>query len=166
MLPLSIGLASAIRVGNLIGEKNYARANYAANFTTRTSLLLAFFNIFIFLTFGSTLIGFYTNTLEVAEIALGLLVYAAIFQIPDALSFSAIGTLRGHKDTFATMLNLVISFWFFAIPVGVFLAFNEYTGIPNEADGMWIGMIAGLSLSAILNLRRLKQKKNELKKLF
>jgi Na+-driven multidrug efflux pump len=60
----------------------------------------------------------------------------------------------------------VISFWFFAIPVGVFLAFNKYTGIPNEADGMWIGMIAGLSLSAILNLRRLKQKKNELKKLF
>ena len=109
---------------------------------------------------------FYTNTPEVAEIALGLLVYAAIFQIPDALSFSAIGTLRGHKDTFATMLNLVISFWFFAIPVGVFLAFNEYTGIPNEADGMWIGMVAGLSLSAILNLRRLKQKKDELKKLF
>lgn len=166
MLPLSIGLASAIRVGNLIGEKNFARANYAANFTTRTSLLFAFFNIFVFLTFGSTLIGFYTNTPEVAEIALGLLVYAAIFQIPDALSFSAIGTLRGHKDTFATMLNLVISFWFFAIPVGVFLAFNEYTGIPNEADGMWIGMIAGLSLSAILNLRRLKQKKDELKKLF
>jgi Na+-driven multidrug efflux pump len=64
------------------------------------------------------------------------------------------------------MFNLVISFWFFAIPVGVFLAFNGYTGIPNEADGMWIGMIAGLSLSAILNLRRLKQKKNELKKLF
>jgi len=31
---------------------------------------------------------------------------------------------------------------------------------------MWIGMIAGLSLSAILNLRRLKKKKNELKKLF
>ena len=140
--------------------------SYAANFTTRTSLLFAFFNIFVLLAFGSTLIGFYTNTPEVAEIALGLLVYAAIFQIPDALSFSAIGTLRGHKDTFATMLNLVISFWFFAIPVGVFLAFNEYTGIPNEADGMWIGMIAGLSLSAILNLRRLKQKKDELKKLF
>ncbi|GIR03088.1 MAG: hypothetical protein CM15mP12_6190 [Gammaproteobacteria bacterium] len=32
MLPLSLGLASAIRVGNLVGEQNYSQANYASNF--------------------------------------------------------------------------------------------------------------------------------------
>ena len=35
MLPLSLGLASAIRVGNLIGEKNYTQANYATNFSLK-----------------------------------------------------------------------------------------------------------------------------------
>ena len=98
--------------------------------------------------------------------AIGLLTLAAIFQIPDAIGFSAIGSLRGHKDTFATMVNLIISYWFFALPIGVYLAFNNHVGIPNEAEGIWIGMIIGITISAVLNSVRLKYKKNLLKKLY
>ena len=50
MLPLSIGLASAIRVGNLIGEKNFARANNPAIFTTRTSMMYALYKSIVFIT--------------------------------------------------------------------------------------------------------------------
>ena len=32
MLPLSLGLASAIRVGNLIGEKNYSKGKLCSEF--------------------------------------------------------------------------------------------------------------------------------------
>ena len=41
MLPLSLGLASAIRVGNLVGEQNYSQANYASNFSLRSSIFIA-----------------------------------------------------------------------------------------------------------------------------
>ena len=47
MLPLSLGLASAIRVGNLVGEQNYSQANYASNFSLRSSIFIAVINILI-----------------------------------------------------------------------------------------------------------------------
>ena len=166
MLPLSLGLASAIRVGNLIGEKNYSKANYAANFGLRLSVFAAIFNFILIILGGEFLINLYTADLPVISKAIGLLMLAAIFQVPDAIGFSAIGSLRGHKDTFATMVNLVISYWFFALPIGIYLAFSNYAGVPNEAEGIWIGMIIGISISAVLNTLRLKHKKNLLKKLY
>ena len=84
----------------------------------------------------------------------------------DQTSPDAIGSLRGHKDTFATTVNLIISYWFFALPIGIFLAFSNYAGVPNEAEGIWIGMIIGIAISAILNALRLKYKKKLLKKLY
>ena len=165
MLPLSLGLASAIRVGNLIGERNYLKANYASNFSLRLSFFIAILNFCLLFLAGEVLIGLYTNDQTVVIKALGLLVLAAIFQIPDAIGFSAIGSLRGHKDTFVTMVNLVISYWFFALPIGIYLAFSEIGGLPNEAEGIWVGMIIGVTLSAILNTGRLKYKKGLLKKL-
>ena len=166
MLPLSLGLASAIRVGNLIGEKNYTKANYAANFSLRLSVFAALFNFILIILGGEFLINLYTSDLPVISKAIGLLMLAAIFQVPDAIGFSAIGSLRGHKDTFATMVNLIISYWFFALPIGIYLAFSNYVGIPNEAEGIWIGMIIGISISAVLNTLRLKHKKNLLKNLY
>ena len=166
MLPLSLGLASAIRVGNLIGEKNYTQANYATNFSLKISLLVASLNMLIILVFGSYLISIYTDNSQVAMMALVLLYYAIIFQIPDAVGFSAVGSLRGHKDTFGPMVNLVISYWVFALPLGVYFAFGDGKYVPNQAEGMWTGMIIGIVVSMILNLRRLKTKKNKLKELF
>jgi len=166
MLPLSLGLASAIRVGNLIGEKNYTQANYATNFSLKISLLVASINMIAIIVFGSFLISIYTDNSEVAMMALVLLYYAVIFQIPDAVGFSAVGSLRGHKDTFGPMVNLVISYWVFALPLGVYFAFGDGKYVPNQAEGMWIGMIIGIVVSMILNLSRLKTKKNKLKELF
>ena len=51
----------------------------------------------IILVFGSFLISIYTDNSEVAMMALILLYYAIIFQIPDAVGFSAVGSLRATK---------------------------------------------------------------------
>jgi len=37
-----------------------------------------------------------------------LLLYAAIFQIPDGVQMSAVGSLRGFKDTFVPMILILI----------------------------------------------------------
>ena len=148
MLPLSLGLASAIRVGNLIGEKSFSKANYAANFSLRLSFFVAILNFILIIVGGEFLISLYTTELPVIAKAIGLLMLAAIFQVPDAIGFSAIGSLRGHKDTFATMVNLIISYWFFALPIGIFLAFSNYAGVPNEAEGIWIGTVSYTHLRA------------------
>ena len=166
MFPLSLGLASAIRVGNLVGEGNLSQANYATNFSLRASIFIALINTIIILLFGSMLISFYTTDFEVASLAILLLYYAIIFQIPDAVGFSAIGSLRGHKDTFGPMVNFIISYWICALPIGIYFAFSEGKFIPNQAEGMWFGMIVGIFISAALNLIRLRKRKRELKKLF
>ena len=166
MLPLSLGLASAIRVGNLIGEKNYTQANYASNFSLRFSLIVAITNFILIISMGSLLINIYTSDPNVSVIALTLLTYAAIFQVPDAIGYSAIGSLRGHKDTFGPMVNFIISYWFIAIPAGIYLSFNDSDFLPTQAEGMWTGMIIGIVVSAILNTQRLRIKKRELKRFF
>ena len=166
MIPLSLGLCSAVRVGNLIGEKKLLQANYAANFSMRISFFLALINFLVIIFFHSFLVGLYTRDIDVVEIATTLLMLAAIFQIPDAIGFSAIGSLRGHKDTFATMVIMIISYWLVALPLGMFLAFNSNGLFPDGAQGIWIGMIFGIIISAVLNSMRLRYKKNKLKQLF
>jgi MATE family multidrug resistance protein len=62
----------------------------------------------------------------------------------------AAGTLRGYKDTRMPMLYMVISFWIVGMTLGYNLTFGQGMG----PAGMWVGMIAGLSVAAGLMLLR------------
>jgi MATE family multidrug resistance protein len=84
-----------------------------------------------------------------------LLIFAAIFQLPDGIQMAAVGSLRGYKDTFAPMILLFISYWVFAIPAGYFLTMHGFES-PLGAAGMWIGMIIGLTIFSFLSILRLK----------
>jgi MATE family multidrug resistance protein len=154
MLPLSIGLASATRVGNLVGEENMRQARYASYVAILICLLGACLNTFAILFFSTALVSLYSSDFEVISIAINLLVFAAIFQIPDGLQMGALGSLRGYKDTFGPMLMLILTYWFIALPAGYYLT---YKGInePMGAAGVWIGMIAGLTAFSTLIIPRL-----------
>jgi len=154
MVPLSIGLASATRVGNLIGEQNPRQAKVASYTTIYMCILGALINSLIIIVFKTSLVGIYTTDLLVLDLAVSLLIFAAIFQIPDGIQMGALGGLRGYKDTFIPMILLFISYWIFAMPIGYFLTntgFNE----PLGAAGMWYGMIIGLSIFSFLSIGRL-----------
>ena len=60
------------------------------------------------------------------------------------------GALRGYKDTRAPMLYTVVAFWIVGMTLGYTLTFNRGMG----PAGMWVGMIAGLTVAAALMLRR------------
>ena len=109
--------------------------------------------ILIFL--RETFASFYTKDIQVFNIATHLLLFAAIFQIPDGIQMGSLGALRGYKDTFIPMIYLIISYWIFAIPFGYFLTNYGFTGALG-AEGMWIGMIIGLSIFSILSILRLR----------
>ena len=155
MLPLAIGLASATRVGNLIGEQNPIQAKIASSATIIMCITGALFNSIVILLFGSLIVGLYTTELPVIELAASLIVFAAIFQLPDAIQMGALGSLRGYKDTFIPMVLLLISYWIFAMPIGYFLTNFGFTA-PLGAQGMWFGMIIGLTIFSILSLFRLR----------
>ena len=156
MLPLAFGLATATRVGNLIGEQRLLDAE----FSTRSSLLLCFVIAIIttitIYTFREFLVSLYTNDPQVIALGVSLLLYAAIFQIPDGVQMSAVGSLRGFKDTFVPMILILISYWVIALPAGFVMTYG-IIGPKLGAAGMWIGMILGLSVFCLLGILRLKK---------
>jgi MATE family multidrug resistance protein len=155
MIPLSIGLAAATRVGNLIGEENPGQATTASYSTIYMCIIAALVNIIIILSFKEFIVGIYTTDEIVFNLTVGLLIFAAIFQLPDGIQMGALGSLRGYKDTFIPMILLFISYWIFALPTGYYLT-NIGFGNPFGASGMWIGMIIGLSIFSLLSIMRLR----------
>ena len=155
MVPLAIGLASSTRVGNLIGEKNPFQAKIAATSTIMLCISGALINSVIIISFGSFIVGLYTTELPVLELAVSLILFAAIFQLPDGIQMGALGSLRGYKDTFIPMILLLISYWVFAMPIGYYLT-NYGFGDPLGAKGMWFGMIIGLTIFSFLSIFRLR----------
>jgi MATE family multidrug resistance protein len=92
----------------------------------------------------------YTDDANVASYATQLLLLAAIFQFSDGIQVTANGALRGLKDTTIPMIITTIAYWGIGMPVGWWLTFRQGLG----ARGMWIGLIAGLSVAAVLLFAR------------
>lgn len=155
MLPLAIGLAGSTRVGNLLGEKRFLDAKYSSYVGVSLCFIGALFNMIMLLIFRENFSSIYSKDIEVINVAISLLIYASIFQIPDGIQMGSLGALRGYKDTFAPMVFLLISYWIFAIPLGYFLTNYGFTK-PLGAEGMWISMIMGLILFSIFIFNRLR----------
>ena len=101
MLPLSIGLAAATRVGNLVGENDKPRAKIASYSTIYLCILSSFVTCITILLVRDQIVYLYSSDIAAINIATGLLIFAAIFQLPDGIQMAAVGSLRGFKDTFA-----------------------------------------------------------------
>lgn len=155
MVPLAVGLAASTRVGNLIGEKNYRQAKVASLSTIYLCILTALMNVILILIFRELIVSIYTTDEIIFSLAVYLLIFAAIFQLPDGIQMGALGSLRGFKDTFVPMILLFISYWMFAMPIGYYLTMTGFNQ-PLGAAGMWYGMIIGLSIFAIMAVFRLR----------
>jgi MATE family multidrug resistance protein len=103
-------------------------------------------NMTIMLLLPALIVGIYTNDAAVATVAVSLLFYAAVFQLPDGIQICATGALRGLKDTRMPMLYNLIAYWLIGMSLGYYLTFEAALG----PAGMWIGMIAGLTVGAVL----------------
>ncbi|WP_373017240.1 MATE family efflux transporter [Thiomicrorhabdus sp.] len=157
MLPLSIAMAITVRVGKGYGENNqqavlislYAGIGFAA--------LLGFvMSLFTYL-LRDQLVAVYSKDNEVMLLASILLVYAACYQVFDAVQVACAGGLRGLHDTRVTMVVTFISYWGIGLAGGYALAFtNWFTETPMGVQGFWFGIVIGLLLAAILLLWRLK----------
>jgi MATE family multidrug resistance protein len=88
----------------------------------------------------------YIQETEVIEIASTLLLIAALFQLSDGIQVVGLGALRGMTDVRIPTLITLIAYWGVALPIGYLLGFSLRLG----ASGIWIGLLAGLTLAAVL----------------
>ena len=158
MIPIGMSSAISIRVGNAIGRGEPGAARYAGIIGIFIVLGFQTFSASLMFLFPEAIVGIYTDDTLVAPLAVSLLFYAAIFQYSDGIQICAAGALRGYKDTRAPMFYTIISFWIIGMTLGYYLTFNAGMG----PAGMWIGMIAGLSVAAVLMLARFNRSSQRL----
>ncbi len=123
---------------------------YAGYVGIATSLVTQAFSCSMMALLPNAIAHLYTDDTGVAAYAAQLLLLAAVFQFSDGIQVTANGALRGLKDTTIPMAVTTVAYWGIGMPVGWWLAFRQGFG----ARGMWIGLIAGLSVAAVLLLAR------------
>ena len=154
MLPLSVALASTVRVGNLVGAGALAGARHAGWLGIALGTGLMVISAVCFNLFPEPLVALFLGAepapgnREVAELAAGLLALAGAFQLVDGLQGTAAGALRGLKDTLAPMLIGLVSYWGVGLTSGVVLARS------HGVHGYWMGLVLGLSVAGALLVGR------------
>ncbi len=150
MVPLGLSMGITIRVGNAVGRKNPTDIRNAGLYGVALVLGTQMLAVSSIIFGGALVVSFYTDDPMVTEVALGLLLYAAIFQLSDGIQVAAAGALRGIKDMNFIMLSNVFSFWGLGLLASWYLCFQAGYGV----KGLWIGLIVGLTSAAVLNLSR------------
>ena len=156
MVPLSIGNAAAVRVGNNVGAKNLQGAKYSSYFSLRLATVCALIMSLTIIVNAEFLSGLLNSNPKVVSLAVILLGFAAFFQVADGLAMASIGSLRGYKDTFGPMKILAVSYWGVGLPVGIMLSITNLITEQMGAVGMWGGMAFGLLVAAVLMVRRVR----------
>jgi MATE family multidrug resistance protein len=155
MVPYGISMAATIRVGHAVGRNDAAavrRAGFAA--------MLLGVALSAVLTLAVTLgrvavvrlfLGGAAESADTAiELAATLLAIGATLFVTDGLQGTAIGALRGLKDTRVPLLFAAISYWLIGFSAAYALAF--YT--PLGPLGVWIGLSVGTAIYAALLVLR------------
>jgi MATE family multidrug resistance protein len=146
MVPLGVAMATTVRIGQAAGRGDRdgvrwaGRAGYAI--VLGTQLLTA-----ALMVFGAhALAAIYTDDPGVAGLAATLMLFAAAFQFPDGIQALSAGALRGLKDTRWPMAISALAYWGLGMPLGALLGLK----LGHGAQGMWVGLIVGLTVAATL----------------
>lgn len=159
MVSLGLSQAGSIRVSHAFGTTNWKRISVIGKSTVVLALIYGAVCCILFAVFKQQLPLLFNHEENVISIAAALLLFAAAFQIPDAIQATSAGLLRGIKDVNVPTLFIFIAYWVLGIPLGYLAAF--YFGMAEK--GIWIGFISGLSFSAIfLTIRFLKKTRQHL----
>lgn len=157
MLPLSIAMAITVRVGKGFGENDQQAVLVSLYAGIGFALLVG--GLLSLFTYGlrEQIVSIYSKDQEVLVLAGTLLIYAAYYQVFDAIQVACAGGLRGLHDTRVTMVVTFISYWGIGLGAGYIMAFTSWLSpSPMGVQGFWLGIVMGLLLAAILLFVRLK----------
>lgn len=152
MVPLGIAMAITVRVGAAVGRGDPRGARRAGLVGIGLTLVTQAVSCAVIALFPGALVAAYTHDAAVAASAGPLLRLACIFQFSDGVQVASGGALRGLKDTRVPMAISALSYWAVGMPVGLLLAFPG----GMRAQGMWVGIIAGLSCAAVCLFARFR----------
>ncbi|HJD44622.1 MAG TPA: MATE family efflux transporter [Candidatus Paenalcaligenes intestinipullorum] len=151
MFPLGFGQVATIRVGRAVGRAEPIAATQAGWVSYALGVGCMAIAALLMWWIPDRLIGFFINVhapenRAVLITATHFIFFAALFQLTDGAQAVAAGMLRGLYDTRVPMVLALIGYWVIGVPVGALLAF----GFDFEGVGIWMGLVCGLTVVAVL----------------
>lgn len=159
MVPLGVGIAGSVRVGQAVGRNrpdDARRAGYASMLLAGAFMVGA---ALLFWTAPRAIVRLYLDpsapgNADVMALAASLLGIAALFQVFDGVQVAAMGALRGLKDTRGPMVIAFITYWGIGLSTGYGLGIILQWGV----EGMWWGLVVGLAAAALLLSLRFRRR--------
>lgn len=146
MAVTGISAAGGIRVGNAVGRANNVETRQAGFSAIILAVCVMLCSGVIFISLRNFLPTLYISDSAVIEVASSLLIIAALFQISDGTQAVGIGILRGLTDVKIPTVITFTAYWVISLPIAYILGFIFEFGV----QGVWIGLLTGLTTSACL----------------
>jgi MATE family multidrug resistance protein len=152
MTTAGLAAAATIRVSYFLGKRDFKNLRIAAYTLLVMALLLMMLWALAFIVGRHWLPGLYVENSEVIGVASTLMIIAGLFQLSDGTQVVCVAALRGLQDVKVPSLFIFISYWIIGLPLGYWLAFRTDYG----AQGVWLGLLIGLTLTALAMFARFR----------
>jgi MATE family multidrug resistance protein len=156
MLPLALGNAASVVVGQSLGAHRYARARAAGLTGIALGLGCALVLGACIYAFAGGIAGLYTEDAGLRRVTAGLLAFVAVYHLFDAVQAVAVNVLRGYKRAVVPMLIYAVALWGVGLGGGYVAGLTatdlSWLGLaaPMGARGFWLAAIASLALAGSL----------------
>lgn len=156
MLPLAVGNAASVLVGQAIGARQLARARSTGITGIGCSFMLSCAIGAILYLSTTPLASLYSSDPEVVRLAASLLAFVAGYHLFDSVQAVAVNVLRGYKRAMVPMLIYAFALWGVGLGGGYTLGLTaadlSWLGVatPMGARGFWAAAIGSLMVAGTL----------------
>jgi len=146
MIAVGLGVTATIRVGNQKGLQNFSELRRISISIFLQVFIIECFFALAFILLKDVLPLVYIDHETVVNTAASLLLIAGLFQLSDGFQVVVLGALRGLQDVKIPTYITFIAYWVVGFPVSYVL--GKVLGYGSQ--GIWIGLLVGLTVSAVL----------------
>jgi MATE family multidrug resistance protein len=146
MIPLSLGNATSVLVGQALGAEQAQRARHICWEAIRLGMSIAFVLGLTFWLGAPYIAAFYTTDLQVQAIAIPLIMMVGLYHLGDALQAVTVNALRGYKNSVVPMVIYTVTLWVPGLGGGIVLGLTNTFGPARGAPGFWLAAIASIWL--------------------
>lgn len=146
MIATGIGAAATIRVSHQFGAGRREDAYHAGIAAVHMAVAIMVGFGILFISLHRVIPFIYTEDPAVIPIAGRLIIILALYQVFDAVQLASRSSLLGLKDINIPTVFSGISYYIICLPSAYLLGFTFGLG----PDGVWIGLLLGLAVAALL----------------
>uniref|UniRef100_A0A0X3PIN5 Multidrug and toxin extrusion protein n=1 Tax=Schistocephalus solidus TaxID=70667 RepID=A0A0X3PIN5_SCHSO len=145
LLPLGLGIASSIRVGQGLGAQNELRPITTTSVTMVMVCFASVLNSLIFLALRYDLPKLFTSDSSVLSLTTEVFQCLVVFQLFDAFVGAGCGIVRGSGMQTVGALICFVTLYLIGEPLGLCLLFLTSLGL----KGLWWGLAVGSFVEAV-----------------